>query len=695
MTPDVKRNVALPFEVTDRAAAGRIGRLHTAHGIVTTPTLLPVVNPNLKLIAPRDMKRLYGAQALITNSYIIHKHDDLQEAARSKGVHHILDFDGPVMTDSGSFQQYVYGDVPLKGEEIVVFQREIGSDIGTALDVFSTPERSFEQAREDLEETTRRVVAAAAHKGEMGLATTVQGGVHPLLREQAATQLAPHGDLFPIGGVVPLMERQRYAELARVILAAKRGLPAGKAVHLFGCGHPVLFPLAAALGCDLFDSSAYAKYARDNRYLTPTGTLHLEHVAESICHCPVCTDHPPKELLRLDDHDRIKALAGHNLHVTFTELRRVRQAIREGTLWELVERRAASHPKLLDALAVLREEPHKNQLEESEPISGDRALFYTGPHTIHRPLLHRLHNRLLSHYRPPDVEQAVLLEEGERPFSRHQRDRLAHHLEKAPTHFVVDSWLGPVPIELDHLYPLAQSVVPETVDLGTRRHLNGLLSAFLDERFHVPVLRDHEESDEDWTFYTQEELYADPSLAEPEEGHGPGLQNWDLDRLRIPATAEYQFGEGAAAALLGPAAGRDERVRFVKSPRTGKIRNIYTDDEHVVSLRAEDGLLSLTAAGARRLHAAFEAPRLRVRVEAESAGYNGQGRNVMAPFIESMDPALRPGDGCLVTDPDDTLVAHGRVLLTAREVPTFERGIAVRVREGLQKAPKGEAAQRA
>lgn len=687
--------MALPFEVTDRAAAGRIGRLHTPHGTVTTPTLLPVVNPNIKLIPPNEMKALFGTQMLITNSYIVHKHDDLREKALKQGIHGVLDFDGPVMTDSGTFQQYVYGDVSLKGEEIVEFQRDIKSDVGTALDVFSTPKRTFEEARDDLEETARRIEKAAACKGEMGLAAAVQGGVHPLLRERAARLVAPHGDLFPIGGVVPLMEQQRYAELARVILAAKRGLPAGAAVHLFGCGHPAVFPLAVALGCDLFDSSAYAKYARDGRYITIDGTLHLGDLEESICTCPVCSKHTPKELRKMDEPTRTRLLAEHNLHVTFAELRRVRHAIREGTLWELVERRATTHPTLMDALAVLREEAHKNQLEQTEPISGNRALFYTGEHTIHRPLLHRLHNRLLSRYTPPRTDQIILLEESQRPFSQNQRDRIAHHLEKQDTHFIVDSHLGPVPLELDHVYPFAQSVVPQRLEPGTRRHLHGLLSAFLEERIPMPAIRDHEESAEDSTFYTEQQLLEDPSLAAADDQEGPGIAGWNLDLLRISATATLQFGRGADDALLGGEADRHKRVRLVHSVRTGKVRNVYTDDEHVVSLRAEDGLLSLTAAGARRLHAAFDAPALRMVVEQESAEYNGQGRNVMAPFVMDMDPALRPGDGCLVVDPQDRLVAHARVILTAGEVKTFQRGLAARVREGLQKDTRASAKQTA
>ena len=76
----------------------------------------------------------YGIQGLITNSYIIWKHDELKQHALEKGVHDLIDYP-VIMTDSGTFQSYVYGDVEVGVEEIVEFQRSIGVDIFTMLDV--------------------------------------------------------------------------------------------------------------------------------------------------------------------------------------------------------------------------------------------------------------------------------------------------------------------------------------------------------------------------------------------------------------------------------------------------------------------------------------------------------------------------------------------------------------------------------
>ena len=92
------------FELKERDGLARICELRTRHGSVTTPALLPVVNPNQLTITPRVMRERFKVQILITNSYIIKTDEALREKALDGGLHRLLDFDGPVMTDSGTFQ---------------------------------------------------------------------------------------------------------------------------------------------------------------------------------------------------------------------------------------------------------------------------------------------------------------------------------------------------------------------------------------------------------------------------------------------------------------------------------------------------------------------------------------------------------------------------------------------------------------
>ena len=87
------------FEIIHSDGRARIGRLHTDHGILETPALLPVINPNIRTIEPREMWDRYGIGALITNSYIIWKHEELKNKALKDGVHELINYPGVIMTD--------------------------------------------------------------------------------------------------------------------------------------------------------------------------------------------------------------------------------------------------------------------------------------------------------------------------------------------------------------------------------------------------------------------------------------------------------------------------------------------------------------------------------------------------------------------------------------------------------------------
>jgi len=378
------------FEIIQMDAAGRIGRLTTPHGVVETPTIMPVINPNIQVIKPGEM-RGFGAQVLITNSYIIYRRNELRERALKDGLHALLGFDGPIMTDSGSFQLSVYGDVEVTNEQIVRFQQQIGSDIGVPLDIPTPPNVSRQQAESELTTTIQRLSEAREiTTGGMLLAGPVQGSTYPDLREKCASTLSEIGfDVYPLGAVVPLMESYRYADLVDVIVSSKKGLDPTAPVHLFGAGHPMMFALAVALGCDLFDSAAYALYAKEGRYITSNGTYHLEDLHYLPCSCPVCMGHTAGELRNADNCAEL--LARHNLYVTFEEMRLVKQSIREGNLLELVEQRCRAHPRLLEGLKQAYK--YSDWLEKYDPISKS-TFFYCGPESANRPEVLRFMNRL-------------------------------------------------------------------------------------------------------------------------------------------------------------------------------------------------------------------------------------------------------------------------------------------------------------
>jgi 7-cyano-7-deazaguanine tRNA-ribosyltransferase len=220
--------------------------------------------------------------------------------------------------------------------EIVEFQKSIGSDIGTILDVFSDPKVGRTKVEQDVTVSLERARISVPQKGDMMLAGTVQGGIYEDLRESSAKELALMDfDVHPIGGVVPLMEQYRYSEIVRVVLASKKHLPPDRPVHLFGCGHPMFFAQAALLGCDLFDSASYAKFAEKGRMLLPSGTVHLKDLTELPCSCPICSATSANALKSEKKEKQELQLMKHNLYVSSAEMRMVRQAISEGKLFEL------------------------------------------------------------------------------------------------------------------------------------------------------------------------------------------------------------------------------------------------------------------------------------------------------------------------------------------------------------------------
>ena len=280
--------MAISFEVLEKDIAGRLGRLRVGGKTVHTPALFPVVNPHLPLIPPAGIRAM-GAEAIITNAYIFAKSERFREAVLEKGLHKILGFDGVIMTDSGAFQQSVYGDVEITNRETLSFQRSIGSEILVPLDIATPPQADRTTAESDLSITMARIRESVEIAGMDNLAAPVQGGRFPDLREQAGKAVSGMGFSFcPVGGVVPFMEAYRYRELVEVVLAAKRGLSPAACVHLFGAGHPSMFALAVAMGCDVFDSAAYALFARDGRYLTTSGSFHLDEITEPACPCDIC-----------------------------------------------------------------------------------------------------------------------------------------------------------------------------------------------------------------------------------------------------------------------------------------------------------------------------------------------------------------------------------------------------------------------
>ncbi len=367
------------FEILHKDIAARIGRLELNGKRIETPALMPVYNPKKPLIPAEELKDEFNARILMTNSYIILRDRELRRRVLRKGIHNYLGFDGVVATDSGSYQLMNYGSVLTNNSEIIKFQEDIGSDIGSFLDIPSMPDAYKPRVEEQLDLTLKR--AKEATNAEFVVNAGIQGSTYLDLRRKAAKNIGRNFDICAIGGIVTLMEDYRFPDLVDIIATVKKNLPSSRVVHAFGLGHPVSFSIAVALGCDLFDSAAYALYAREGRYMTENGTKRLDDLEYLPCSCPVCNKYGT-ELKELPEEERIKELARHNLYVTNEEINRVKEAIREGSLWELLSIRTRAHPSLLDGLRrMLR---HRRWLSKFDPIRKKSAFQSLGFEAKHR-----------------------------------------------------------------------------------------------------------------------------------------------------------------------------------------------------------------------------------------------------------------------------------------------------------------------
>lgn len=658
------------FEIKAKDNMGRVGVLKTKHGDVKTPALMPVIHPRKQAI---DVAK-YGADIVITNAYLIYKDEELKKEAVEKGLHELIHFDGPVMTDSGSFQLSVYGDVEITNKEVIEFQELIGTDIGTSLDIPTAPFVDREKAESDLEITIERAKEAVQFKKEnnieMLLNSVVQGSTYLDLRRQCAKELsALDADLYPIGAVVPLMESYHYKDLVDVVMNSMKELSDTVPRHLMGAGHPMIFALCVAMGCDLFDSAAYILYAEDDRLLSTRGTFKLENLQEMPCSCEVCTKYTPDDLRAMPKKQRRELIAQHNLHVSFAELRLIRQAIYDGNLMELVEERCRAHPALLEAVRQLAN--YSEDLEKYDPRSKKSAFFYTGPESLGRSEVRRHMQKLRE---MPKKRDLVILPPSRKPYSKFISGKLGefyvygdgHEIDADNADFMVlDIPFGLIPLEIDEVYPLSQSDAPKTRDVDSIEFIEDFIDEFIEYYdevlIHKRIVRDYDIDVSENSLYSDDVRYVKD------------------DVKKVKAIADYQFGQGAGEALF------KGNINIEKSKKTGKIRHIYDGKTLIVNMRASDSYLILSKEGAKRLHAAMPFPQNRVVVNEDSVPFALDGKSVFSKFVVECDENIRSKDEVLIVDEDDKLLAYGKSLLGACEIEQFETGQAIKTRKGMKK----------
>lgn len=625
------------MEVLHRDGLARIGKFSTPHGTLETPTILPVVNPNLPTLSIQEMVDL-GARGFITNSYIIRRNPDLRDRAEKYGVHQLLGFDGPIMTDSGTFQSHVYSDIEFSNLEIVEFQKKIGSDIATILDIFSEPDFSYEKARDAVLETHRRMMEIS-DPGSTIMAGPIQGSLHPDLRKMSAELMSSSSaGYLPIGGVVPLLENYRYDDLVDVILASRINADFSKPIHLFGGGHPMFMGMAVLLGVDVFDSASYVKYARDDRMLYPEGSRELSRISSFPRWSPIYGKYSVQEVRDLPKEDRFRLLAKHNLAAMFNELEEIREQIFQQRLWQYVETRARSHPYLFRAFMKILD--HSTTLEKFEDLSKKSTFFYFDQYSEHGPYFQRM-NRNLGYLVDTGMGKFRILQQNDWHPGRPHSSEFIDRYERTNERYLLPWNNRLIPIELDETYPFQQMITS-----GVQR------SEFVSWLEQI------------WTVNQS----SNESLEMP-------VRNYRVEKVR--RIADFQFGPGTGEKLFPDSV----QVRVSKS--TGRIRSVLLNDRLLATLRAHDGFFTLGIHGARRLHQAFPGLSNRVFVNDESAEFNAKGFNVFFKFITASDPDITAGNEVLVVNSQDDLIAVGKSTVSGTEMKYYRSGVAVKVHRGI------------
>ncbi|HPH48880.1 MAG TPA: tRNA-guanine transglycosylase, partial [Methanothrix sp.] len=212
----------------------------------------------------------------------------------------------------------------------------------------------------------------------------------------------------------------------------------------------------------------YALYARQDRYLTVQGTGKLEEMSYLPCSCPVCQKHTLKELMASPDKTRL--LARHNLYVSLQEIKQVKESIREGSLWDLLEVRCRSHPRMLDGLRRLAS---KAEWLERLDTARKSTFFCTSAEGSLRPEVMRYARRIDR----ISLQGNVLITDDSHMDTRGY-DRVLYW--KPP--------FGPYPAELAETYPF-NAEVPEEADSSALGQADEILQELIhnnpDARFCI------------------------------------------------------------------------------------------------------------------------------------------------------------------------------------------------------------------
>ncbi|MEZ4319784.1 MAG: tRNA guanosine(34) transglycosylase Tgt [Myxococcota bacterium] len=350
------------FEETARCGAARAGRLTLPHGVVETPTFMPVgTYGSVRGLTPAEIRET-GAQMVLANTYHLWNRPGHATIEQLGGLHAFMRWDGPILTDSGGYQVFSLkrhlkvseegvrfrlpenGDLRhLTPELAIEIQEALGVDIAMAFDECIEWPAEHDRVAESTERTTRwlkRCLKARRKPERTGLFGIVQGGLYESLRIAHAQELRALEGLqgLAIGGLSVGEDRDDMLAATSWVVPH---LGTERARYLMGVGHPHDITDAVRLGVDLFDCVLPTRLGRHGMVYTWEGRRNLKNQRYATDPRPLDESDPDspaadysraylKHLVKAGEMLGLRMLSAHNLHFYQTLMKRMRAAILAG-----------------------------------------------------------------------------------------------------------------------------------------------------------------------------------------------------------------------------------------------------------------------------------------------------------------------------------------------------------------------------
>ncbi len=364
------------FEILKTSGYARRGRLTLAHGVVETPTFMPVGTlAAVKTVAPWELREM-GAQIILGNTYHLYLRPGLEVMKHFGGLHKFMNWDKPILTDSGGFQvfsldarrkvtdegvvfrSHLNGDrIELTPEISAQIQQVIGSDIAMLFDecvALPSPMEAIERAVDRSLLWGKRFFDVP-RRPDQKIFGIVQGGTSLELRAKSLEgTLALPIDGLAIGG---LSVGEPHTEMVAVLEGMAPSLPPALPHYLMGVGTPRDLLESVARGIDMFDCVLPTRNGRNGGFFTDEGLLNIRNLSHQLdarpidenCECPCCANFTRGYLRHLFATKEIlgcRLATLHNLHYYHRFMSVIRQSLESGSFPELYGRLA---PRLSQA----------------------------------------------------------------------------------------------------------------------------------------------------------------------------------------------------------------------------------------------------------------------------------------------------------------------------------------------------------